>query len=79
MKEKIITYIKDELSNEPVDSIDAHEDLLGSGLVDSLGMTRLVVFLEREFEVQIDPDDMTVENFMTVDNITKYLNSQLEQ
>ncbi len=73
MKEKIIAYLKEEISNEPIDEIDINEDLLGSGIVDSMGMMRLVVFLEKEFQKKIGPEDMTVENFQTVQSISDYL------
>ncbi|OBX27249.1 acyl carrier protein [Gelidibacter algens] len=73
MNEKIITYIKDELSIEFIESIDMDEDLLGNGIVDSLGMMKLVVFLENEFQVTINPEDMTVENFNSVRSISTYL------
>jgi acyl carrier protein len=73
MNEKIITYIKEELSIEFIESIDMDEDLLGNGIVDSLGMMKLVVFLENEFQVTINPEDMTVENFNSVRSISTYL------
>jgi len=73
MKDKIIAYLKEEISNEPLDDIDINEDLIGSGIVDSLGMMRLVVFLEKEFQKKIGPEDMTVENFKTVQSIADYL------
>ena len=73
MKNRIIAYLKDEISIEPLDDIDINEDLLGSGIVDSLGMMRLVVFLEKEFQKKIGPEDMTVENFKTVQSISDYL------
>jgi acyl carrier protein len=75
--EKIIEYIRDEISNQPIDDIDIDEDLLGSGIVDSLGMMKLVIFLENEFDIKIGPEDMTVENFMTIRNIAKYISKQL--
>lgn len=75
MNEKIITYIKDELSIESIDSIHIDEDLLGNGIVDSLGMIKLVVFLEKEFQVTISPEDMTVENFNSVRSISTYLST----
>ncbi len=73
MNDTIITYIKEELSAEPLENIGLDEDLLGGGIVDSLGMMKLVLFLEKEFHIKIDPGDMTVENFMTIRNITDYI------
>ena len=77
MESKIIDYIKNELivGAEAID-IDAEEDLLGSGLVDSLGMMKLVNFIEKEFELKIPAQDMVIENFMTVGCISVYLKSK---
>jgi D-alanine--poly(phosphoribitol) ligase subunit 2 len=46
---------------------------LEEGLIDSLGVMRLVAFLEEEFDVKIPPQDLTIENFITVQAITTYL------
>lgn len=73
MIEKIITYIKEEISIEPLDSIHLDEDLLGNGILDSLGMMKLVVFLETEFQITINPEDMTVDNFNSVQSISDFL------
>ena len=73
MNEKIIAYIKEKIAIEPIDVIDANEDLFGNGIVDSLGMMQLIVFLEKEFQVKIGPEDMTVENFKTVQSISDFI------
>ncbi len=78
MTDKIITYIKTEISMEPMEYIDLEEDLLGNGIVDSLGMMKLAIFLENEFKVKIAPEDMTVENFNTVQSISEYLSHKLD-
>ncbi|BAO74614.1 acyl carrier protein [Winogradskyella sp. PG-2] len=79
MDNKIIDYIKNELivGSESI-HIDANEDLLGGGLVDSLGMMKLVNFIEKEFELKIPAQDMVIENFMTVACISNYLKSKAE-
>ena len=76
MKNKIISYIKSKLATEVVEEIDINEDLLGSGLVDSLGMVQLVLFIENEANITVAPEDMTIENFMTVNHILKYIASK---
>ena len=77
MSNSIINYITQELVGEELDDeLGTSEDLLGSGLIDSLGMMKLVVFIENEFNVKIPPEDMIIENFMTVDHIVNYLENQ---
>ena len=77
MTETITKYIQTQLANDDLeDDLDVHDDLLGSGIVDSLGMMKLVLFIETEFEVQVPPEDMTIENFMTIHHITEYLSQK---
>lgn len=78
MQEKIIKYIEEELSNEELDEgIEVTEDLLGSGILDSLGMMKLISFIEDEFNCKVLPEEMVIENFMTVGHMMDYLNSKL--
>lgn len=78
MDDKIVHYIKNELvvSDESLD-ITPDDDLLGSGLVDSLGMMKLISFIEKEFGLKIPAEDMVIENFMTVSCISTYLKSRV--
>lgn len=75
MIHKIIAFIKDEISMEVLDDIDVQEDLLGSGILDSMGMMKLIDFIEKEKRIAIPEGDMTVENFMTLERIETYLKS----
>jgi acyl carrier protein len=49
------------------------DDLLLSGTLDSLGVMTLVAFLEKETGSTIPAQDITIENFSTVDAICAYL------
>jgi len=78
MEKGIITYIEKELaSDELEDGLEITDDLLGSGILDSLGMVKLITFVEETFAVSIPPEDMVIENFMTVENICEYINTKL--
>ncbi|MEM8523595.1 MAG: acyl carrier protein [Bacteroidota bacterium] len=73
MKDKIIQYIQAEILQDGDDPITSDEDLLTSGLLDSMAAMRLIGFLEETFEVKIPPEDMVIEHFMTVDAMESYL------
>ncbi|CAM4231061.1 acyl carrier protein [Zobellia roscoffensis] len=73
MKNKIIDYIKSDLATETVEEIGLNEDLLGSGLVDSVGMVQLVLFIENEGEIIVAPEEMIIDNFMTISHILEYI------
>ncbi len=70
----IINFIKEELhSGQSELEIAPTDDLLGSGLVESMGMMRLIQFVEEKYKFKVAPQDMTIENFMTVEAITNYI------
>jgi acyl carrier protein len=50
--------------------------LLESGILDSLGLLRLVVFLEQRFAITIGDADLLPENFATVNTICAYLRAR---
>lgn len=74
MDQIIIGYIIKELHNGRADlEIVAEDDLLGSGLVESMGMMRLIQFIEEEFNFKVAPEDMIIDNFMTVEAMVNYI------
>lgn len=56
--------------------IDAHEPLLGRGIIDSLGVMEIVEFLNTEFGIVVRDDDMTEENFGTLAGIARFVVSR---
>ena len=76
MKDKIVSYIKNKLASEPIEEIEVDEDLLGSGLVDSTGMVQLILFIETEAAIKVLPEEMTIENFMTINHMLRFIASK---
>ena len=50
--------------------------LLEAGVLDSLGLLRLVLFVRERFGVTVDDVDLVPENFDSVDAICAYLRSR---
>lgn len=77
MVNTIIAYIANTLASESLDdNLEAEDDLLGSGILDSMGMMKLIAFIENEYDLKVAPDEMVIENFMTVENIVEYINTK---
>ena len=72
--EDLKTYMQNELINGEV-TLNDDDDLLLSGLIDSLGVVRLITFIEETFDTHIPPEDITIENFGTVQSIADYIQS----
>ena len=59
--------------NPKAKDFDAKENLLESGLLDSVAMMNLVVWCEEHFNITIDTDDLTPDNFSTLEAITEFI------
>ena len=64
-------YIIDELmySDNKQESIDPAENLIANGTIDSLGILKLTGFIENSFNIQITDEDITKENFQSINTI----------
>ena len=47
--------------------------LLDSGIVDSLGVLDLVGFIEEQFGIEAQDDDLVPENFDSIDALTRFV------
>jgi acyl carrier protein len=61
----LINYLQTELSQNRL-LITPETALIEAGLIDSLTIFKLIVFLEEHFTIKIQAEDIVVENFKTV-------------
>lgn len=73
MHDDLIKFINSEVSLDPSHEIGGSTDLLLTGLVDSLGVIDVVAWIEDNLGFRIDPGDITLENFQTVDLMVAYI------
>lgn len=73
LRRRLCEVIDAEISLDPGVSVEPDTDLLLTGLVDSLGVVQLVAWMEQEFALTIEPTDVVLENFQTVDAMARYL------
>ena len=72
----IMDYVKNELMRGRDAKLAEDTDLLGTGVLDSLGVLQLVAYIDERLGVQIPDEDVTYENFHSVRAITDYLASR---
>jgi acyl carrier protein len=78
MENEITQFIIQKVLDESSDfDLATDDDLLGSGLVSSMGIFRIISFIEESYGIKVPLQDMIIENFMTVDAITAYIRRQL--
>ena len=49
------------------------EDIFALGFVNSMFAMQLVLFIEQEFQLTIDNEDLEFDNFMTINAITRLI------
>jgi len=69
-------YIREELMNGSNSELDESENLLAAGIIDSLGILRLVSFVEEKFGIEVPDEDVTIDNFQSVKSMSDYVASQ---
>jgi acyl carrier protein len=51
--------------------------LIDSGVVDSTGMMDVILFVETEFGIRVADQDITPQNFETIDRIATYVDQKV--
>lgn len=77
MKRDIRHYINGDLLLRDDLVIDDDENLLVTGILDSLALMRLVAHLEDTYDIEIPPSDITLENFASLSAMVGYLGARL--
>jgi len=75
-RDSLIQYIKEEFVRKRGGEIKDDDDLLSSGLIDSLGILKLVSFMEEQFALEIPSEDVVYENFHSIESMLSYLTNR---
>lgn len=55
------------------------DSLLESGVIDSMGVLELVEFLEDEFRVQVSDDELTPQNFQSIEQLASFVSMKTRE
>ena len=75
MKDKIRKFIVERFLYGKGDIKD-EDSLFESNIVDSFGIMELCAFIEKEFNVSINPSEITVENFDSIKKMCAFIESK---
>lgn len=73
--EKVREFIKRHLVVFDADEIEFsnNDNIFEKGFVNSLFAMQLLEFIESEFNIQVDSDELLIDNFSTVNNIVRLI------
>jgi peptidyl carrier protein len=73
---KLLTFLRDQAGLEA--TFDANRDLLTSGVLDSLLLIDLVLYIERVFRVILNSNDVAPANFRTVETLAAVVDRRMD-
>jgi len=77
-KEKIKTFIVENFLFGSEDGLKDETSFLEEGIIDSTGILELVTFLEEEFSIAIEDEELVPENLDSINNVTTFLERKIE-
>ena len=74
IKQSVIDYIKQELTYDQPDLVLTDElSLIQEQVIDSMGIFRLINFLEDKFDILLEPEELVIDNFSSLQKITDFI------
>ncbi len=63
---------------DPDKEINATASLLGTGVIDSTGVLELISFLETNYKIRFEDEELIAENFDSIDKIASFMMKKLD-
>lgn len=68
------SFIMNEIAaGQGLKDLDENLSLLETGILDSLGILKLVAFIETQFRLKVEDEEMIPENFETLSHISEMI------
>ena len=59
-------------------SLVPDEDLLEQGILDSIGIMKLIVFIEGNFGIQVEDEEIIPENFQSLNSMVAFIGQKMQ-
>ena len=79
MRDKVHSFIQTNYIFDEKRTISDDEQLLASGIIDSTGILELISFLEKEFPIVFDDQELIGENFNSIASIVAILQRKISK
>ena len=69
----IKTFIRTELIYDDEKDFDENTNLIERGIIDSMSLVRLISFIEENYEIRVQDEDIVPENFSSLNKISSFI------
>jgi acyl carrier protein len=78
-RSRIKTFIIDNFLFGNADGLNDDTSFLEEGIIDSTGVLELIAFLEEEFEIKVQDEELIPENLDSIDKVTAFLDRKINE
>jgi len=69
----IKTFIRSELIYDDEKDFDENTNLIDGGIVDSMSLVRLISFIEENYDIRVQDEDIVPEHFSSLKKIASFI------
>jgi acyl carrier protein len=75
LRAEIRDFVSNELLKGMVDESELQDNrqMIKDGLIDSIGIMRLLTFLSQTYNIELTDDDFKMKNFESINNICEFV------
>lgn len=77
IEQEVRGFIQEHFLMGAEDTLKNDDSFLEKGTFDSTGILELVSFLEQQYKIQLEPDELIPENLDSIDRLTQFLERKL--
>jgi len=77
LKSRIREFIVENFLFGNADSLEDRTSFLEEGIIDSTGVLELVTYLEEEFDITIEDEELIPENLDSINNVNAFLETKM--
>jgi acyl carrier protein len=78
MKDKIRKFIVENFLFGQDEGLKDDTSFLDEGIIDSTGILELVNFIEEQFSIKVDDEELVPENLDSINNVVAYLGRKVK-
>lgn len=76
VKEKVRKFLEQYIRNKDFEDDD---NIFKLGLIGSLFAMQLIMFIEKEFNIKVENDDLDLDNFSSLNAINEFINKKISK
>lgn len=74
LAEELRSFILNQyLSGENADKLDLNDNLIDTGILDSMTLMKFISYLEKKHNIKITNDELTPDNFESIEVIARFI------